>query len=99
MFKHWLKNKTTQLFFVLWLHISLLNLFFVNKRGIVFLWQNNSELNTLLTHFVTALTATLFYIAIIKIRLRLAEKKLTLGNNVFVFGSAVMLALIGFFLF
>jgi hypothetical protein len=99
MFNYGLKKNTTQLFFVLWLHISLLNLFYVNKRGIVFLWQNNSEFNTLLTHFVTALTATIFYIAIIKIRLRLAEKKLTLGNNVFVFGSAVMFVLIGFFLF
>lgn len=99
MLKAWLTNKATQLFFVLWLHISLLNLFFVNKRGVVFLWQQNSELNTLLTHFITALIAALIYIAITKIRIGLAEKKLTMGNNIFVVGSVVMVLLIGFFLF
>ncbi|MBA6346825.1 MULTISPECIES: hypothetical protein [unclassified Colwellia] len=99
MLKAWLTNKATQLFFVLWLHISLLNLFFVNKRGVVFLWQQNSELNTLLTHFITALIAAIIYIAITKIRIGLAEKKLTMGNNVFVVGSVVMVLLIGFFLF
>ena len=99
MLKAWLTNKATQLFFVLWLHISLLNLFFVNKRGIVFLWQQNSEINTLLIHFITALIAALIYIAVTKIRIGLAEKKLTMGNNVFVVGSVVMVLLIGFFLF
>jgi hypothetical protein len=74
MLKAWLTNKATQLFFVLWLHISLLNLFFVNKRGIVFLWQQNSEINTLLIHFITALIAALIYIAVTKIRIGLAEK-------------------------
>lgn len=99
MLKAWLTNKATQLFFVLWLHISLLNLFFVNKRGVVFLWQQNSELNTLLTHFITALIAALIYIGITKIRIALADKKLTIGNNVFMVGSVVMVLLIGFFLF
>jgi len=68
MFKVWLKNKNTQLFLVLWLHISLLNLFFVNRNGFVFLWQENGELNTLLTHLFSALSATLFYFAISKVR-------------------------------
>jgi hypothetical protein len=99
MLKAWLTNKATQLFFVLWLHISLLNLFFVNKRGIVFLWQQNSELNTLLTHFITALIAALIYIAVTKIRIGLAEKKLMMDNHFFVVGSVVMVLLIGFFLF
>jgi hypothetical protein len=98
MLKIWLKNKTTQLFFVLWLHISLLNLFFVNKGGFVFLWKQNGELNTLLTHFCTAFIATLFYMAITRIRIGLAGKKFSLGNNVFVFGSVVMVGLIVFIL-
>jgi len=78
MFKTLLKNKATQLFFVLWLHISLLNLFFINHRGFVFLWQENGELNTLMTHFITALLATLFYIAVTKIRIHLREKNKSL---------------------
>jgi hypothetical protein len=99
MFKVWLENKTTQLFFVLWLHISLLNLFFVTKGGFVFLWKQNGELNTLLTHFITALVAALFYFAITKIRIGLSEKKINFNNNIFVIGSLIMLALIGFVLF
>jgi hypothetical protein len=95
MLKTWFKNKTTQLFFVLWFHISLLNLFFVNRNGPVFLWQENSELNTLVTHFVTALTAVLFYIIVTKARDRLSKGKLTLGNNFFILGTLFMLALIG----
>ncbi|NQZ86578.1 MAG: hypothetical protein HRT54_03245 [Colwellia sp.] len=98
MFKIWLKNKTTQLFFVLWFHISLLNLFFVNKGGFVFLWKQNAELNTLLTHFCSALIATLFYLAITKIRIVLADKKFSFSHNVFVFGSVIMVILIGFIL-
>ena len=74
MLKIWLENKTTQLFLVLWLHISLLNLFFVNQGGFVFLWEQNGELNTLMTHFFTALIATAFYMMITKIRIGLIEK-------------------------
>jgi hypothetical protein len=98
MFKTWLKNKTTQLFFVLWFHISLLNLFFVNKNGFVFLWKQNGEINTLLTHFFTALIATLLYFVISKIRVGLAEKKLSFSHNFFVVGSIIMIILIGFIL-
>lgn len=75
MLKAWLTNKTTQLFLVLWLHISLLNLFFVNKGGVVFLWKQNGELNTLLTHFFTALIATIAYMIITRIRKGSIEKK------------------------
>jgi hypothetical protein len=67
MFKVWLNNKNTQLFFVLWLHITLLNLFFANQNGFVFLWQESAELNTLLTHLFSALAATLFYLVISKV--------------------------------
>ncbi len=95
MLKIWLKSKTTQLFFVLWFHISLLNLFFVNKRGAVFLWQENSELNTLLTHFIAALTAVMFYIAITRIRHYFLQQKVRFGNKLFVMGSIVMLVMIG----
>jgi hypothetical protein len=65
----------------------------------VFLWQQNSEINTLLIHFITALIAALIYIAVTKIRIGLAEKKLTMGNHFFVVGSVIMVLLIGFFLF
>jgi hypothetical protein len=76
IFKRWAKNKTVHLFCVLWIHISLLNLFFVNGNGAVFLWQENSELNTLITHFVIALTAVLFYMMVSKVRILFTNKNL-----------------------
>lgn len=99
MFKVLFKNKSVQLFFVLWLHISLLNLFFVNYQGVVFLWQENSEINTLITHFISALSAALFYIAVTKIRTHLSENKISADNNLFTYGSVIILVLIAFVLF
>lgn len=95
MFKVWAKNKTVYLFFVLWIHISLLNLFFVNRHGAVFLWQENSELNTLITHLIIAFSTVLFYILVTKIRVFVSDKKFGLGNNLFIFGSVAMMVLIG----
>jgi len=98
MFKGQNNNKTVYLFLVLWLHISLLNLFFVGSQGAVFLWQENSELNTLVTHFLIALSAVLFYMLVTKIRVFFADKPLVMGNNFLVFGSLALMALIGTFL-
>ncbi len=98
MFKRGAKNKTVHLFLVLWGHISLLNLFFVNRNGAVFLWQENSELNTLITHLVIALSAVLFYMMVSKLRIFFTNKKFGLGNNLFVFGSLAMMVLIGLLL-
>jgi len=98
MFKGWKNNKTVHLFLVLWVHISLLNLFFVNHRGAVFLWQENSELNTLITHFVIALSAVFFYMMVSKLRVLFSNKKFALGNNLFILGSLAMMALIGLLL-
>ena len=98
MFKGWAKNKTVHLFFVLWVHISLLNLFFVIRNGAVFLWQENSELHTVITHFVIALSAVLFYMMVSKVRIFFTNKKYGLGNNLFVFGSLAMMAIIGLLL-
>jgi hypothetical protein len=66
--------KMTLLCLVLWLHVSLLNLFFVNYSGPVFLWKENSQLHTIEVHFLIALVSTLFFIAITKIRNTITKK-------------------------
>ncbi|TWX72990.1 hypothetical protein [Colwellia sp. C1TZA3] len=68
MLKAIYQYKMTLLFFILWAHVSLLNLFYVNYRGPVFLWQENSEFRTILTHFLIALITTAFFLAITKLR-------------------------------
>ncbi|MFT6918730.1 MAG: hypothetical protein ACJA2G_001349 [Cognaticolwellia sp.] len=60
--------KMTLLFFIVWAHVSLLNLFYVNYRGPIFLWQENSELRTIQTHFLIALITTLFFVVTTKLR-------------------------------
>jgi hypothetical protein len=68
MLKAIYQYKMTLLFFILWAHVSLLNLLYVNYRGPVFLWQENSELLTIQTHFLIALITTLFFLAVTKLR-------------------------------
>jgi len=67
--------KMTLLFLLLWAHVSLLNLFFVNYRGPVFLWQENSEILTILVHFLIALVSTAFFLAITKLSKVSGNKK------------------------
>jgi hypothetical protein len=52
---------------VIWVHITLLDLFYVNLNGIVFLWQQNSEFKTLATHVSIAVLTVLFYFVINKL--------------------------------
>ena len=49
------------LFVILWLHITLLNFAYIGYNGIVFLWQENLDGLTLITHIVAAATAVLCF--------------------------------------
>jgi hypothetical protein len=55
------RHRLKLLFIIVWLHISILDLFFITYRGPVFLWQENLQLLTLLVHFFIALGTTLIY--------------------------------------
>ncbi len=46
------------LFVVIWLHVSVLDLFYITYNGPVFLWQDNSQLLTLAVHFLIALATS-----------------------------------------
>lgn len=60
--------KMTLLFLLLWVHVSLLNLFYVNYSGPVFLWEENSRFQTIQIHFLIALVSTVFFVALTKLR-------------------------------
>lgn len=90
--------KILLMFFVLWLHVSLLNLFFVNYSGPVFLWQENSELLTIQVHFFIALLTTIFYLTVTKIRQLKGEKKLAVTDKTWLFCSLVLMLSIGLLL-
>ena len=55
------KKKVTLLTIVLWLHITILDLFVVTTKGPKMLWQDNIKLETLLTHaFLVAISVLIF---------------------------------------
>jgi len=55
------RHRLKLLFVCVWLHISLLDLFYVTYRGPVFLWQENTELLTIVVHIAIALITVAFY--------------------------------------
>ncbi|OUR60171.1 hypothetical protein A9Q74_14360 [Colwellia sp. 39_35_sub15_T18] len=66
--KKFLARHRLKLMFVLvWLHISLLDLFYLTYRGPVFLWHDNAQLLTITVHFSIALMTVIFYWLISKL--------------------------------
>lgn len=55
------KKKVTLVFMTLWLHISLLDLFLVTRKGPRFLWHESLQFDTLAVHLTMAALATLFF--------------------------------------
>jgi hypothetical protein len=64
-------------FLIIWLHISVLDLFFITYKGPVFLWQENMQLLTLVVHFLIALLTAILFKVIAKARV---NKELALGE-------------------
>tara|TARA_R110000737_G_scaffold326879_1_gene340829 strand:- start:1438 stop:1761 length:324 start_codon:yes stop_codon:yes gene_type:complete len=90
--------KITLLFFVLWAHVSLLNLFYVNYSGPVFLWQENSQFQTIQVHFLIALITTLFFLAVTKLRLMNRNKTVKIADTIWLTCSVLLIASIAFLL-
>ena len=84
------------LFFILWAHVSLLNLFFVNYSGPVFLWEQNSQLLTIQTHFFIALITTVFFLLVTKLRMINRHKKVKISDKIWLLCSILLLASITF---
>lgn len=61
-------HKFKLFFIIIWLHVSILDLFYITYNGPVFLWQENSQLLTLMVHVFIALISTGLYKALSKVR-------------------------------
>ncbi|MEH6597351.1 MAG: hypothetical protein V7736_17605 [Colwellia polaris] len=90
--------KMALLFVVLWAHVSLLNLFFVNYSGPVFLWEQNAQLITIQTHFLIALITTLFFLMVSKCREFNRNKKVKISDKIWLLCSILLIASITFVL-
>jgi len=69
------KHKVKLLFILVWLHISILDLFYLTYRGPVFLWQENGQFKTLLVHLFIALATVGCYLATEKLTAKYSIKK------------------------
>jgi hypothetical protein len=90
--------KIVLMFIVLWAHVSLLNLFFVNYSGPVFLWKENSELLTIQVHFAIALLTTGFYLLVSKLRQANQTKQVKIADRIWLSCSVLLIASIVFVL-
>ena len=93
-----LKTKPVLLFLILWLHISLLDLFFVKYSGPVFYWAENLRGETILVHISLALVSVLFYLLIGLMRNKFQVKKIKITDKFWLVSSTFMVILIGFFI-
>jgi hypothetical protein len=93
-----LKRKSVLLFLVILLHVTLLDLFFVLSSGPVFLWDKNSEWQTIATHLLIAVATLLFYQAISKTSVGHGKQNVMFQHYVFVILSLVGLFFLGLYL-
>ncbi|PCI52773.1 MAG: hypothetical protein COB45_11790 [Gammaproteobacteria bacterium] len=62
------------LFVIIWLHVSVLDLFYITYNGPVFLWHDNAQLLTLVVHFLIALATTALYKIMFKARVNKSQE-------------------------
>lgn len=93
-----LKSKTLLLFVILFLHVSLLDLFYVTYSGLVFLWLENAQLDTVLVHFLTAILTTALYLLLIKAKELTKANEIKVNEKFWLASSLVLVFSIGYLL-
>ncbi len=92
----WYKQKAFFVFLVIFMHVTLLDLFFVNYNGPVFLWQESLHWLTIATHILIAgLSAIIFQLLLI-LRRDYQYGKFVLSEKVLIGCSLCVLLSIGF---
>ena len=92
-------KKPIIVFLVIWLHVTLLDLFYINNSGVVFLWQESLRPITLFTHLLVAFSVLAFYFMVTKLRNNYQHGKYKVGQHIWLYCSLVMIFTIGFLLF
>ncbi|MFT5757990.1 MAG: hypothetical protein ACI9LM_002727 [Alteromonadaceae bacterium] len=91
-------KKTLLLFIIIFVHVSILDLFFVTLNGAVFLWEENSQLLTIATHLTIAVMVTLLYVAISMFRIKYQQGISQNWDKVWWLSSLLMFAIIAIIL-
>ena len=91
------KNKVVYLAIAIWLHITLLDLFYVSLSGPLFFWAESVELKTLATHLFITLITVMTYLLLHRARLDFQKGNRRNGKVFFIFIFAVLLLATLFF--
>ena len=90
------ESKSLILFVVLWIHISILDLFVVTYNGPVFLIAENTTLKAIVTHFLLAALGTCVYVVSCRFRLWRQNKEAGISDKIWLACSAMLLGSILF---
>lgn len=93
-----LNTKYIFFFLIIWLHMTLLDLFFVTSSGPVFLFEENSQPLTLLVHFSVAIATFIGFWLAIKVSQRYKEGKMEVREPILITSSILMVGCIGLLL-
>jgi len=85
-------------FVIIWLHMTLLDLFYVTPNGPIFLFEENSQPLTLLVHFIVAVSSLFSFYVASKVRQRYIQGKMEVREPILITSSVLMTACIGFLL-
>ncbi|WP_448548207.1 hypothetical protein [Thalassotalea fusca] len=89
-------NKPFILFVILWIHVSVLDLFFVTYQGPVFLFAENTTLTAIITHMLIAAIGTGCYICSCQFRQWRQRKSGGVSDNIWLACSAMLIGAIIF---
>lgn len=90
------KYRAYILFIILFVHFSLMDLFFVTTTKTVFLWEENARLETIATHFIAALLGSACYQVVTKFRSIDAKRGGIINDRTWFFCSIVLIGLIAY---
>lgn len=92
----WYKQKALLVFLVIFVHNTVLDLFFVSYNGPVFLWQENLHWLTIVVHLAIAATIAFAYHFLVTLRKDYQYGKFVLSERVLIGCSFCVLLSIGF---
>lgn len=93
------KKKYVFVFIILFVHITILDLFFITLNGPVFLIKENLRIETIIVHMAITLASIIICLLFGLLRGAYKSGKLKLRNNLLILSSGLLIFLIYFVLF
>ena len=88
-------NKSIILLLIIWIHVSLLDLFYVSHSGPVFLWEKNSQTMVFIVHALIAFLTLFTYLIVSKMRMEYKSGRFVIQESVWMISSVCLVVLIG----